>query len=179
VTPTELFNDRTFFTLFTDAYKARKDSELGPIRLEVMIEYLKRVGLMAETSPALKVVKKSDGTFDVKAENEPKKITKEEIAEIDRLNALNATDPLKARKEACDVVEAAIKDANVEKKWTPQGTIVVQMKRSRPVQNLLEDLKTRGVHVSGLVPGLPMQGGLSSSITDGSENSMWAIVVTK
>ena len=40
MTPQELWNDRTFFTLLTDVWKARKDSELGPVRLQVLLSYV-------------------------------------------------------------------------------------------------------------------------------------------
>lgn len=34
-----LFNDRTFFTLLGDLWKARKDAALGPVRLAVLLDY--------------------------------------------------------------------------------------------------------------------------------------------
>ena len=40
MTPEQLWNDRTFFTLLTDVWKARKDATLGPVRLQVLLGYI-------------------------------------------------------------------------------------------------------------------------------------------
>ena len=40
MTAEQLWNDRTFFTLLTDVWKARKDVQLGPMRLGVMLDYV-------------------------------------------------------------------------------------------------------------------------------------------
>lgn len=163
----QLWNDFGFRQLLNDLFKARKDAELGPMRLGIILQYVQSKGSTGLVAPNKGIPAPAS-----KPKEPAIELTDEERTQLRAQVEAEKRDPMASANEAADIVANSIKEG----KWQADGSMTVLLRSDRPTGQLKELLKERGIHVSGLQVGLD-PGGLGT-LRD-SANSFWTIRVEK
>lgn len=201
MTPSQLWNDHTFRVLLDDLFKARRDDQLGPLRLEAIFRYVEGTQASLTGRPPAPALKPAKSHFPVTekifddAVRETTKIdsgvsafqleeAEEPVEAKSYLEARRAErqDPEATLKLAADIVQKAVEVGN----WTADGTMVVRVPRKYVVSGLQAILKARRVPVSAISCSIAPKkthidvtsaSAISGSVGEG--NGGWDVLVTR
>ena len=174
---TELWNDHTFRVLLDDVFKARKDAVMGPMRLEVAMNYAasklnvppvetiqrnKMADLALEVSARPQVPGYVDEPLpgfavddDEPSEPEaPKAVkgTKKALGYVEQQRALRKNPNIELFK-AADIVEAAIKKGG----WDAGGNLRIPIPKGMSVVGLEAVLRERRLPFTSFMSSLPLK----------------------
>ena len=123
-TASELWQQHTFHILLADLFKARKDIEMGPMRLQVLMDYVLAQG-PALPKPAAVTPGPIHRTVAAELADHP--LTADEKPELLALRQDNMPDSLGRLAEVGEIIKTSI----AQDGWRPDGTQTILVKRSR------------------------------------------------
>lgn len=192
--PSELWNDYRFRTLLSDLYKARNDNELGPMRLDALLNYAIPVQREENFTRPVQYPKAYVEQASPLVEPDPvpaglllddEALPATALGYVDRQRALRQS-PNVALAKAADVVEAAYKAGA----WDGTGVMQIPLPKGMVVSGLESFLRQeRKLAFTKLTVSLPPKGmkldkngGLAAtseaSITEGKAAG-WVVVLVK
>ena len=185
----QLWNDHSFRVLLDDLFKARRDEQLGPMRLEVLMRY---VGGMIPASappvPARTQVRQPEGGIALSGEAEEAPTSGSTLSYLEQQIASRP----KAGEilgQAADIVQKAIEAGG----WDATGTLRVRLPRNMMLPGLKEALRQRRLSftdmtfsmppangkISDSVKGMSLEAAENASGAQGVQTSGAEIVITR